>query len=105
MRVADIYRQIAASCRTLMKGATEWAVECDSKADRRRRVRHPSDLIEDARRTHLRAAEYRAVADQMENPTSRASYRYMAETYEARARALERQARRLERGDEERETG
>jgi hypothetical protein len=80
-----------------------WAVECDSKADRMQKITRPGDLLEDARRSFLRADEYRAVADQMQDPTSRASNRYMAETYEARARALERLARRPKRGDQEQE--
>jgi hypothetical protein len=81
----------------------EWAVECDSNADRLK-IQRPSNLLEHARRNHLRVDEYRAVADQMHNPTSRASYRYMAETYEARARALERLAQPLERRSQEQES-
>src|SRR5690348_2791447 len=44
----------------------------------------PSDSIsEQARRHQMRAAEYRAVADQMQDRTARAAYRRLAESYEA----------------------
>jgi hypothetical protein len=40
----------------------------------------------------MRAAEYRAVADQMKKLTARASFRRLAATYQAMARRLEARA-------------
>ncbi len=100
MRDPDAYRQIARYCRYLLKegGAMaspevmsqlqQWAVECDGMADRLSGG-DPDHRLEQARRHRLRAEEYRAVADQMQNPTASATYRHLAETYEAMARQLE----------------
>jgi hypothetical protein len=49
----------------------------------------PHDTQERARRYKMRAAEYRAVADQMRDPTARASYRQLAENYDAIGQRLE----------------
>src|SRR5215472_18619403 len=95
---ADFYRQIARTCRDLLKITTKpellaqlktWAVECDRKADRALQRKPSGELREQARRHEQRAAEYRAVADQIQDPTARASFRHLAETYEAMGRRLE----------------
>ncbi len=46
---------------------------------------NPSDA-ERARRYEMRGTEYRAVADQMRDPTVRATYQRLAESYEAMGR-------------------
>jgi hypothetical protein len=107
------YRQLARHCRALLKVARNpellaqletWALECDRQADRALRTRPSDDIREQSRRHHMRAAEYRAVADQMQNPTARASFRHLAETYEAMGRRLENRANR-KNGHDERRTG
>ena len=94
-------RQIARFCRQLLKENAasaetdltqqlqQWALECDSEADRRL-PRSPTDqLREQARRHRLRAEEYRAIAEQMESERGRASYRLLAESYDRMAAQLE----------------
>jgi len=91
------FREIAHQCRALMKKAADadivhqlqlWAMECDAQADGLLGAER-EDLLEQARRHRMRAEEYRAVAEQMQFPKSRASYRNLAETYEALASGLE----------------
>jgi hypothetical protein len=98
----SFFRQIARQCRGLLKKTRnpelfaqlrKWALECDRKADRALRTQPSEDMREQARRHERRAAEYRAVADQMENPTARASYRHLAATYGAMAQRLEERAK------------
>ena len=85
------FREVARQCRALMKQAADpdmvyqlqqWAMECDGKADG---LLDSKDLLEQARRHRTRAEEYSAVAEQMEFPKTRASYRSLAETYRALA--------------------
>lgn len=111
MRDPNSYREIARYCRKLLKekGGTaggevitqlqQWAVECDRAADRLVRDASADGLREQARRHRLKAAEYRAVADQMATPTAHASYRALAETYEAMARQMEARGTRLAQGE------
>ena len=110
---ANSYREIARHCRKLLKersgtaGAEvvaqlqQWAVECDRAADRLASDASADGLREQARRHRLKAAEYRAVADQVGTSTARASYRALAETYEAMARQMEARGDRLGRGEKE----
>ena len=107
------YRQLARHCRVLLKVARNtdllaqletWALECDRRADRALRTQPSDDIRAQANRHHMRAAEYRAVADQMKNPTACASFRHLAETYDAMARRLETRANRND-GRSEREAG
>lgn len=107
------YRQLARHCRALLKVARNpellaqletWALECDRRADRALRTRPSDDIREQAKRHHMRAAEYRAVGDQMQNPTARTSFRHLAQTYEAMARRLEMRANR-KNGHDQRGTG
>ena len=95
---ADLYRQIAGQCRALLKGTRNpdllaqletWAVECDRRADRALQGKPSGEIHEQARRHEQRAAEYRAVAAQMRDPTAKASFRHLAESYEALGRRLE----------------
>lgn len=106
MRDAGFYRGLARQCRALLKDAHNpellgqlkaWALECDRQADRALRECSGEDIRQQARRYEQRAAEYRAVADQMQNSTSRASFRHLAATYEAMARRLEARAERTGR--------
>jgi hypothetical protein len=102
---ATHHREIARCCRKLLKEAAgtatpellhqlkEWALECDESADR---SSFDSEPLEQARRHRARAEEYRAVAEQLHDPTAIASYRRLAETYEAMARKLEEPAPRTE---------
>jgi hypothetical protein len=107
------YRQLARQCRALLKVARDpdlfaqletWALECDRRADVALRERPSGDIREQAKRYQHRGAEYRAVADQMQNPTACASLRHLAETYEGMARRLEMRADR-KNGRDGRETG
>ena len=103
MRDADLFRHIARQCRSLLKTTRnrelfaqleQWALECDRNADRALR-NHPSeDILAQARRHEMRAAEYRAVADQMQNPAASDSFRHLAATYETMARRLQEHAHR-----------
>lgn len=106
MPEAAFFRGLARQCRTLLKvtGNPEllaqletWVVECDRRADRAAREHSGSGIRDQAGRYAQRAGEYRAVANQMQNPTSRASFRHLAETYEAMARRLEARADRTDR--------
>ena len=106
MPEAAFFRGLARQCRTRLKATGNpelqaqletWVVECDRRADRALREQSGGDIHDQARRHEQRAAEYRAVADQMQNPTSRASFRHLAETYEAMARRLEARADRTNR--------
>ncbi len=93
-------RQIARFCRKLLKeqAATaepelaqqlqQWALECDTEADQLL-PRAADQLREQARRHRQRAEEYRAIAEQMESPRVRASYRMLAESYDGMAEQLE----------------
>lgn len=93
-------RQIARFCRNLLKekAATaehnltqqlqQWALECDSEADRLL-PRSADQLREQARRHRRRAEEYRVIAEQMRSPRGRASYRLLAESYDRMAEQLE----------------
>ena len=103
MHNADLYRQIARRCRDLLKVTRKpellaqletWAVECDRRADRVLQRKPSGEMREQARRHGQRAAEYRAVADQMQNPIASASFRHLAQTYEAMAHRLEESANR-----------
>jgi hypothetical protein len=107
------YRQLARHCRSLLRVARNpelftqletWALECDRRADRGLRTQPSDDIRAQANRHHMRAAEYRAVADQMQNPTACASFRHLAEAYETMARRLETRANR-KNGRDEREAG
>jgi hypothetical protein len=107
------YRQLAGQCRALLKVARDpdlfaqletWALECDRRADVALRARPSGDIRRQAKHYEQRAAEYLAVADQMQNPTVCASLRHLAETYEAMARGLEMRADR-KNGRGGRETG
>jgi hypothetical protein len=98
---ANFSRRIARQCRALLKVTRKpdllaqletWAVECDRGADRALQRKPGGEMREQARRHEQRAAEYRSVADQTENPAARASFRHLAKTYEAMARRLERRA-------------
>jgi hypothetical protein len=105
------YREIARYCRKLLSERSEadndellqqlkeWVVECEADADRSLRASRSSEALEQARRHHARAAEYRAVADQLHNPTAIATYRSLAETFEAMASQLEEPSRRAKRRD------
>lgn len=93
----DFYRRVAQRCRAHLEVTRDpeviaqletWAVECDRRADRALRTRPSEDMREQAKRYQMRAAEYQAVADQMQDPTARASFRHLAQTYEAMARRL-----------------
>jgi dienelactone hydrolase len=104
MPKAAYHRELAQFCRKLLKeGARsaspelleqleKWAVECDESADLS--LRTPGgEALEQARRYRERAAEYRAVADQLRDPTATATYRHLAQTYDAMARRLEEPSR------------
>jgi hypothetical protein len=65
------------------------------EAVRGRKIVHPSEQV---RRHQMRAAEYRAVADQMRDPTASASYRRLAESYETMGRRLEEGANSSAKG-------
>jgi hypothetical protein len=105
------YREIARYCRKLLserpeadndellQQLKEWVLECEADADRSLRASPRSDALEQARRHHARAEEYRAVAEQLRNPTAIATYRSLAETYEAMARQLEEPSRRAKQRD------
>jgi hypothetical protein len=104
------YRQLARHCRSLLQVERNpellaqletWALECDRRADRALRTQPSDDIRAQANRHHMRAADYRAVADQMQNPTACASFRHLAETYETMARRLEMRARKNGRDGQE----
>jgi hypothetical protein len=93
------FRELARHCRALLSSAEnpelasqlrQWTVECDRRADT---IEHTGPL-EQARRYRLRAEEYRATAEEVQTTMARASFRQMAETYEAMARGLEHVAHR-----------
>jgi hypothetical protein len=97
------FRRFADQCRELSKTAAnpevvvqlqQWAVECDRKADLALRVSAPrkDDLLEQARRHRMKAEEHRVVGEQMRDRNVCASFRRLAETYEAMARRLETRA-------------
>jgi hypothetical protein len=56
----------------------------------RKMIDSSDGLPEQARRHRMRAAEYRAAADQMGDPTARATYRRLAANFDALGRRLER---------------
>src|SRR5690349_20540830 len=106
MLTADFHRQIARQCRAHLRATRNrddlvqletWAVECDRRADHALQRRPSSDMREQALRHEQRAAEYRAVADQMQDPTARGSFRHLAETYEAMGRRLRGRANRKQK--------
>jgi hypothetical protein len=75
------------------------SAEIARREQRRSVIRAGNELFEQARRHRMKAEEYRAVADQMRNPTARASYLQLARTYEAMASRCEANAESLrERG-------
>ena len=93
------FRELARRCRSLLIAANnpelasqlrQWTVGCDRRADTAEHARP----LEQARRYRMRAEEYRATAEQMRTPIAQASFRQMAETYEAMARGLEHVANR-----------
>lgn len=55
-----------------------------------------------AQQWNLRAEEYRAVADQMNNPSSKATFRRMAQMYERMAQRFEHRAAGIEMPKEDR---
>jgi hypothetical protein len=94
------FRELARHCRSLLSSAgnpelasqlQQWAVECDRRADTAEHKRPQ----EKARGYRMRAEEYRTTAEQMRAPLAQASFRQMAETYEAMARGLEHVAHRI----------
>ncbi len=105
MRDAARYREIAQYCRNLLRERAqtdndeliqqlkEWALECDADADRPLRASRGNAALEQARRYRARAEEYRTVADQLQSPTAIATYRNLAQTYEAMAGRLEGHSR------------
>jgi hypothetical protein len=105
------YREIARYCRKLLSETSqadddeliqqlkEWVLECEADADRSLRASRGNEALEQARRHHARAEEYRAVADQLHDPTAVATYRSLAETYEAMARKLEEPSRQANQRD------
>jgi hypothetical protein len=93
------FRELARHCRSLLSSAKnpelasqlqQWAVECDRRADTAEHKRP----LEKAQRYRLRAEECRTTAEQMRTPIAQASFRQMAEIYEAMARGLEHVAHR-----------
>jgi hypothetical protein len=111
MRDEARYREIARYCRKLLRENSqtdndellqqlkEWVLECEADADRSLSASRSDEALEQARRYHARAEEYRAVADQLRNPTAIAAYRSLAETYEAMASKLEEPSRRAKQQD------
>lgn len=111
MRDEARYRAIARYCRKLLSETApadddeliqqlkEWVLECEADADRSLRASPSNEALEQARRHHARAEEYRAVAEQLHNPTAVATYRSLAETYEAMARKLEEPSRQAKQRD------
>lgn len=101
MSSTDFYRDIARYCRRLLKekggsAGTElgdqlqqWALECDGQADHILQSAPARARLDQARRHRQRAEEYHAVAEQMQTPAARESYRHLAQSYEAMARRLE----------------
>jgi uncharacterized protein YdbL (DUF1318 family) len=110
LRDPAAYRRIARQCRSLMRQTAnpellvqlqQWAVECDRRADRGFIGDQRDGRLEQARRYHRRAEEYRAASEQLREPRARASYLSVAATYDAMARQLEALADRGEAHREE----
>ncbi len=105
------YREIARYCRKLLREEAEnknnellrqlgeWALECDADADRSVLAFRGNKVLEQARRYRARAEEHRAIADQLDSPPAIATYRHLAETYEAMARKLEEPLHRARQRD------
>jgi hypothetical protein len=79
----EICKQGMAAFREIQRQAS--VREHDSSA----KVQLGDDVRAQALRYQMRAAEYHAAADQMQNLKARASHRHLAQTYEAMGRRLE----------------